>query len=261
MTAPRVLILRTAGTNCDVETAYAFKLAGATAEAVHVGRIFDAPDTMHSYDILALPGGFSYGDDIAAGKLWANEFVHRLRAPMHEFVASGKPVIGICNGFQVLVRAGLLPGDEGLGVQTATLAGNDSGVYECRWTHLRVEPGPCLFTRGIERAIEMPVAHAEGKFVASDEVYGRLELGGRVAFRYVTADGGEADYPANPNGSHGGVAGICNAEGTVLGLMPHPERFVERTQHPRWTRPGSPTVGHGLAIFENAVRYAADRAS
>lgn len=260
MTAPRTLILRTAGTNCDVETAYAFELAGATAERVHIGRVFDAPDTMQAYDILALPGGFTYGDDIAAGKLWANEFVHRLHAPMQEFVASGKPVIGICNGFQALVRAGLLPGDEGLGAQTATLAGNDSGTYECRWIHLQVEPGPCVFTRGMAGAIELPVAHAEGKFVAPDDVYDELESAGRVALRYVGRDGGAATYPANPNGSRGGVAGVCNASGTVLGLMPHPERFVERTQHPRWTRPGSPGTGHGFAIFQNAVRYAAETA-
>ena len=260
MSAPRVLILRTAGTNCDLETEYAFRLAGAAADRVHVRRVFDDPDTMRGYDILALPGGFSYGDDIAAGRLWANEFVHRLRPAMEAFVASGKPVIGICNGFQALVRSGLLPGDEGLGSQTATLAWNDSGMYECRWTHLRVEPGPCVFTRGARGIIELPVAHAEGKFAAPDDIHDGLEASGRVALRYVTADGAEATYPANPNGSRGGVAGICNASGTVLGLMPHPERFVTRTQHPRWTRPGAPGIGHGLAIFENAVRYAAERA-
>ncbi|MBT3267987.1 phosphoribosylformylglycinamidine synthase I [Candidatus Poribacteria bacterium] len=259
MSATRVLILRTAGTNCDLETEHAFSLAGAAVDRVHVRRMFEDPDAMRAYDILALPGGFSYGDDIAAGRLWANEFVHRLRPAMEEFVSCGKPVIGICNGFQALVRAGLLPGDDGLGAQTATLAWNDSGLYECRWTRLRVEPGPCVFTGGTGDVIELPVAHAEGKFAAPDDLYDGLEAAGRVALRYVTADGGEAAYPANPNGSRGGVAGVCNASGTVLGLMPHPERFVTRTQHPRWTRPGAPSVGHGLAIFENAVRYAAER--
>ena len=260
MSKPNVLILRTAGTNCDVETEHAFRLAGADVDCLHVGRVFEAPDTLREYDILALPGGFSYGDDIAAGRLWANEFVHRLGSPLAEFVDAGKPVIGICNGFQALVRTGLLPGDGGLGAQTATLAGNDSGRYECRWTHLRVESGPCVFTEGMTGVIDMPVAHAEGRFVADDEVYDALEASGRVVLRYVHADGSDAAYPANPNGSRGGVAGVCNAAGTVLGLMPHPERFVERTQHPSWTRKGSPDVGHGLAIFENAVRYAASRA-
>jgi phosphoribosylformylglycinamidine synthase subunit PurQ / glutaminase len=260
MSKPNVLILRTAGTNCDVETEHAFRRAGADVERVHVGRVFEAPDTMRKYDILALPGGFSYGDDIAAGRLWANEFVHRLGAPLTEFVDAGKPVIGICNGFQALVRTGLLPGESGLGTQTTTLAGNDSGRYECRWTHLRVEPGPCIFTEGIAGVIEMPVAHAEGRFVAQDDVYDALETSGRVVLRYVEGDGSDASYPANPNGSRGGVAAVCNATGTVLGLMPHPERFVERTQHPSWTRKGSPEFGHGLAIFENAVRYAASRA-
>ncbi len=260
MSKPNVLILRTAGTNCDVETEHAFRLAGAEVECVHVGRVFEAPDTMRAYDILAIPGGFSYGDDIAAGRLWAAEFVHRLGGPLAEFVDAGKPVIGICNGFQALVGTGLLPGDDGLGEQTATLAGNDSGKYECRWTRLRVEPGPCIFTEGMEGVIEIPVAHAEGRFVAQDHVYHVLEAAGRVVLRYVASDGSEAEYPSNPNGSLAGVAGICNATGTVLGLMPHPERFVERTQHPSWTRKASPDFGHGLAIFENAVRYAASRA-
>jgi phosphoribosylformylglycinamidine synthase I len=260
MSKPTVLILRTAGTNCDVETEHAFRLAGAEVDRVHVARMFEAPDTMSAYDILALPGGFSYGDDIAAGRLWANEFVHRLGSPLNEFVAAGKPVIGICNGFQALVRTGLLPGDGGLGTQTATLAGNDSGRYECRWTHLRVEPGPCIFTEGMTELIELPVAHAEGRFVSDDAVMDALEASGRVVLRYVEKDGADAEYPANPNGSRRGVAAVCNKRGTVLGLMPHPERFVDRTQHPCWTRKGSPETGHGLAIFENAVRYAATRA-
>ena len=184
MSAPRVLIVRTAGTNCDAETEHAFRLAGADVDRVHALRVFDKPDTLHAYDLLALPGGFSYGDDIAAGKLLANEFVHRLRPAMHDFVASGKPVLGICNGFQALGRAGLLPGDAGLGAQTATLAWNESGMFECRWTHLRVEPGPCIFTQGANDLIELPVAHAEGKFAAPDDVYEALESTGRVALRW-----------------------------------------------------------------------------
>jgi phosphoribosylformylglycinamidine synthase len=252
----KVLILRTGGTNCDVETEHAFRLAGADAERVHIGRFLSGERRLDEFHILVLPGGFSYGDDIAAGKLLANELVCRLREPLERFVADGKPILGICNGFQALVRAGLLPGLGGLGVQEATLTYNESGRFECRWVRLRPEPGPCVFTRGMEQVIELPIAHGEGRFFANPGVVSSIEANEQVVFRYTDTDGKPGRYPVNPNGSVNDIAGICSPGGTVLGMMPHPERFVRRLQHPRWTREVLPEEGHGLSIFRNAVDYA-----
>ncbi|MDA1191034.1 MAG: phosphoribosylformylglycinamidine synthase I [Candidatus Poribacteria bacterium] len=256
MHAPNVLILRTSGTNCDEETAFAFQLAGGTPHRVHIERFLRGDESFDDYEILALPGGFAYGDYIASGKILANELVYRLREPMARFVESGKLVIGICNGFQVLVRAGLLPGSGALGEQTATLTFNDSGKFECRWVNLRSEPSKCVFTDGMSGVMTLPVAHGEGKFLTTDEELAALETNGQVVFRYATVEGDEPDYPANPNGSLQAIAGICNPSGTVLGMMPHPERYVQRTQHPRWTREKLPEDGDGLAVFRNAVDYA-----
>lgn len=252
----RVLVLRTGGVNCDVETEHAFRLAGAQVERLHINRLLEKERALDEFQVLVVPGGFSYGDDIAAGKLFANELVYRLREPLERFVADGKLVLGVCNGFQVLIRAGLLPGFVAVGTQEATLTHNDSGRFECRWVHLQPEPTPCVFTRGMERAIQLPVAHAEGKLLASDAVLDRIESQSQIVFRYCDPSGGAAGYPANPNGSAKGIAGVCNPSGTVLGLMPHPERFVQRTQHPRWTREALPAEGHGMALFRNAVDYA-----
>jgi phosphoribosylformylglycinamidine synthase len=256
---PKALILRTGGVNCDVETEFAFRLAGADAERVHVNEFLRKRRSLDEFHILALPGGFSYGDDIAAGKLLANELAYLLREPLERLVVDGKLVIGICNGFQALVRTGLLPGFQPLGTQEATLASNDSGRFECRWIRLRTEESPCVWTRGVERVIELPVAHGEGKFLATDDALARIERNGQVVFRYVNANGEPDGYPANPNGSLLAIAGVCNPTGTVLGMMPHPERFVRRTQHPRWTRENLPTEGHGFALFRNAVEYARSR--
>jgi phosphoribosylformylglycinamidine synthase len=251
----KTMVLRTAGTNCDYETVFAFQLAGSQVDSVHVNRLMGEPRLLEAYQILAIPGGFSYGDDVAAGKILANQIVHHLAEPVARFVEAGGLVIGVCNGFQVLVKAGLLPGAIDGDGQLVTLTDNDSGKFEDRWTYLEATSTRCVWFKGPGR-IEAPAAHAEGKFVCRDaQVLMKLKANDQIVFRYVTAEGGEAGYPANPNGSQAGIAGICDLTGRVLGLMPHPERHVHGTQHPRWTREGLKDEGDGLAVFRNAVAY------
>jgi phosphoribosylformylglycinamidine synthase I len=258
---PKTLILRTAGTNCDAETAHAFEVAGAEAERVHVNRLLQNPDLIDGYQILALPGGFSYGDDIAAGKILANQLVHHLADALHRFVESGRPVIGVCNGFQVLVKTNLLPGPIGGRTgQASTLAHNDSGRFVDRWVHLVPRQSKCVWTANLPPVLDLPIAHGEGKFVPADASVRRaLWDDGHVALTYARPDGSAAAgaEPFNPNGSVDDIAGVCDASGLVLGLMPHPERYVDPIQHPAWTRQQPlPRRGQGLQIFENAVRHA-----
>jgi len=272
MASPRVFILRAPGTNCDWETAHAFERAGAKTDRVHVRRLLESPAMLRDYQILCIPGGFSYGDDIAAGRILALQLRRRLEAVLEEFHAGDKLILGICNGFQVLLKAGLLlPPDED-GIVPATLTWNDSGRYEDRWVHLesRAEgrSRPCVFLDGIDR-MELPVAHAEGKFVPRNAAtLSRLEAGGHLVLRYaappgaarcsqtpLTAGDGILPFPFNPNGSVADAAGVCDASGRVLGLMPHPERFIDAVHHPRWTRETPPDPPCGLRIFRNAVRY------
>ncbi|TWT76871.1 Phosphoribosylformylglycinamidine synthase [Posidoniimonas polymericola] len=254
MTAPNVLVLRSPGANCDVESAYAFELAGAKTESIHIRRLLENPSLVDDFQILCLPGGFSYGDDVSAGRVLGNEVRLHLADACNRFKEAGKLVLGICNGFQVLMKTGLLDVDDDQG-PLATLTLNDSGHFEARWVRMAVEPGECVFLQGLSD-IELPVAHAEGKFVARDQaVFDQLASAGRLVLRYTAADGSSpAGYPANPNGAMGDVAGVCDSTGRVFGLMPHPERFVEHTQHPRWTR-GGIDGGVGLKVFENAVGY------
>ncbi|MFC1783636.1 phosphoribosylformylglycinamidine synthase I [Planctomycetota bacterium] len=261
MTQVKVLVLRTAGTNCDEETCHAFELAGAEVQKVHVNRLIEDPKLLQGYQILALPGGFSYGDDIAAGKILANQLVHHFRDEVRAFIDADKLVIGICNGFQVLVMTGILPGlpdAEGNGsMLQATLACNDSGKFEDRWVYLQPSTDKCVFIEPDQR-IYLPVAHGEGKLCfAEPEMLEQVKTNGQVAFRYVDAEGRFGDYPINPNGSTDHIAGLCDATGRVLGLMPHPERHVHRTHHPHWTRltEQEPEKLNGLKIFTNAVRY------
>ncbi|MGE5607618.1 MAG: phosphoribosylformylglycinamidine synthase I [Bacillota bacterium] len=255
----KTLILRTAGTNCDRETGYAFELAGATAEYLHINRLLEQPRLLEQYQILAVAGGFSYGDDIAAGRIYANQIRHHLAEAFARFIEAGKPIIGICNGFQVLVKTDLLPGPiAGESGQTCTLTNNDCGRYFDRWVNLAGRGGKCIWTAGIEQ-LEVPVAHGEGKFVPRDELIRKaLWENGQVALVYAKADGSPAggQFPENPNGSVDDIAGICDASGLVFGLMPHPERHVDPTQHPAWTgmKP-LPKEGQGLAIFKNAVKH------
>jgi len=250
--AVHVLVLRAPGTNCDEETVYAFERAGAAAVRVHVARVRENPAIVDQYQILALPGGFTYGDDLGAGKILGNEIRFHLAEALGRHLARGRLVLGICNGFQALVRAGLLPGGEGSG--RATLAFNDSGRFEARWVHLEVVSDRTPFFKKGARLF-LPCAHGEGKFVAED--LGAIERSGQVVLRYVDREGRRGPYPVNPNGSDGDVAGICDPTGRVLGLMPHPERHVESYHHPRWTRrPRSPEgEADGLEVFRNAVRY------
>lgn len=258
----RVLVLRTAGTNCDAETVFAFENFGARVQAVHINRLFQKKDCLHDYHILAIPGGFTYGDDIESGRILANELSLKLGADLERFMGDGKLILGICNGFQVLVKAGILPGSLGQEVaeeskrQRVTLTNNDSGKFEDRWTYLKVD-GSSAWTQGLGDVVYYPVAHAEGKFVPMDEgVYEKLEHNKQIVFRYCDAQGGAPAYPENPNGSVGDVAGITDRTGRVLGLMPHPERHFLFTQHPYWTRlNNNGRYGHGAKIFENGVNY------
>jgi phosphoribosylformylglycinamidine synthase len=254
---PKVLILRAPGTNCDREAAYAFEQAGARAEFVHIQRLLAEPRLAHQSQVLCLPGGFSYGDDIAAGRILASQIQHHLRDALAEFHAAQKLILGICNGFQILIKSGILLPPAADGGLTATLTLNNSGKFEDRWVELRTASDKCVFLRGIER-MYLPVAHAEGKFVPRDAAtLASLEQNGQVALRYARLDGqpGDAPYPDCPNGAIGGVAGVCDATGRVLGLMPHPERHIDPTQHPRWTREPQGEFGDGWNLFTNAVAY------
>ena len=217
MAKPKTLILRAPGTNCDVETAYAFQRAGGDAESLHLNRLLESPQIAANYQILCVPGGFSYGDDVAAGRIFANQIRHHLAEVMLEFRAAGKLLLGICNGFQVLIKSGLLDTDDDNG-PTASLSWNDSGRYLARWVQVQADSSRCIFLSGCDQ-LSLPIAHAEGKFAVGD------------------------------------VAGMCDQTGRVFGLMPHPERFIDPTQHPQWTRLAEQREGAGLQLFRNAVRY------
>jgi phosphoribosylformylglycinamidine synthase subunit PurQ / glutaminase len=246
MSTPHVLILRAPGTNCDAETAFAFQQAGATTEVLHINRLLENPELFRQFQILCVPGGFSYGDDLGSGRILGNQMLHHLVDEMVQFKADGKLILGICNGFQVLMKSPVLLDGDGDG-PAATLTLNDCGRYQDRWVRLDVQGTKSVFLKGVER-MYLPVAHAEGKFVARDQaVLGRLEAAGQLVLRYVHAD--------NPNGAMADVAGVCDATGRVLGLMPHPERHIDPTQHPRWTRGEAGPVGDGLQMFRNAVAY------
>jgi phosphoribosylformylglycinamidine synthase len=262
---PKAIILRTAGTNCDYETRYALEKAGADVDLVHVNQLVKDKGLLSSYHIFVLPGGFTYGDDIAAGKVLANQLRHHLLNELTRFVDDGKLVIGICNGFQVLIKMGLLPGINGTQPsfneyqQEFTLTHNDSNKFEDRWVYLKSFSDKSVFIDK-DCILYVPIAHAEGKFVAgNEEELEALGKSGQIIFKYVDKDGNIANYPWNPNGSLDNIAGICDSSGRVIGMMPHPERYIEPTQHPRWTREGLKAEGDGLAIFRNAVNYVKEK--
>lgn len=253
---PRILVVRAAGSNCDIETKYAFDFAGGHSDLVHVNRLLEGSVNLDDYQILAMPGGFTYGDDISAGKILANQMKYKLNESLAEFHQKGNLIIGICNGFQVLVKAGLLPTVDLQKGQSVTLTDNDSGKFEDRWAYLDVNESPCVFTQGMQQKVYFPVAHAEGKFVTKNKsVLDSLWANKQVVFQYAAENGNKVEYPANPNGSVDNIAGICDPTGRVLGLMPHPERHLDPTNHPQWTRNGLADQGDGLPIFENAINY------
>jgi phosphoribosylformylglycinamidine synthase I len=253
MSKIRALIMRAPGTNCDEETAFAFQQAGAETSLVHVNRLINRTELLSSYQIAVIPGGFIYGDDIAAGKVLANELRLKLNEDILRFIEKGGLILGVCNGFQVLVKAGFLPQPMSGDASHLTLANNDSGKFECRWVYMKANPkSNCVFTQGLD-LIYLPVAHGEGKVVIDDAILPKLN----VPLFYSDESGNTGvGYPANPNGSMNNIAGVCDDSGRVFGLMPHPERHVRGTQHPRWTRLGARKYGDGFCFFQNAVEWA-----
>jgi phosphoribosylformylglycinamidine synthase len=274
MAAPRVCVLRAPGTNCDVETAFAFETCGGTPHRVHLFRLLEQPGLLDEFQVLCIPGGFSYGDDIGAGVVFGAQLSNHLGDAIGNFLQREKLVLGICNGFQVLIKAGILPsGAAGWPPRPdrpreVTLTWNDNGKYTALWVHLKVCSDRNVFLRGITR-LELPIAHAEGRLVVSDRtMIARWKEAGQVALCYAadSSNGNgarptEADvlpYPLNPNGSVANIAGLGDPTGRVLGLMPHPERHLFATQHPHWTRRESRGEGDGLQVFRNAVKFFRD---
>ncbi len=272
----KALVLTGNGTNCEMEMAHACRLAGAeVVDIVHLSSLLWGEKRLDDYHFLNLPGGFLDGDDLGSAKAGANRLLHavvrgdgkeageRLFDQFARFIREGKLVLGVCNGFQLLVKLGVLPGFDGeITTQTATITFNDSGRFEDRWVYLKVETAsPCIFTAGI-RGLYLPVRHGEGKFVAPPEVLGRLQRDRLVTLRYCGPDYAAPTmaYPENPNGALEAIAGICNNTGRIFGLMPHPEAYLHRTNHPRWTRESLPEEGMGLAVFRNAVDFIRSRA-
>ncbi|MDZ4848380.1 MAG: phosphoribosylformylglycinamidine synthase I [Pirellulaceae bacterium] len=259
MPKPRVLVLRAPGTNCDVETAFAFQMAGAEAVSIHVQQLIERPILADSFQILCFPGGFSYGDDIAAGRVLATQLNVHLRDAIESFRSEDRLVLGICNGFQVMMRLGIFFNDT-TSTPPATLTWNQQGRFEDRWVHLKVCNPSSPFLNGIDQ-IFLPMAHAEGRFVVRDEnAKKRLIDQQQIAIRYCDANGLTSDevldFPINPNGAALNLAGLCDESGHVFGLMPHPERHLFATHHPFWTRREvQPEHGEGLAIFKNAVAF------
>lgn len=256
MKKPKVLILKADGINCDEELQFAFNLAGGEAKIVHVNDLRAKKDKLSNYQILGVPGGFSYGDDIVSGKILANELTSFFKEELQRFIARPETLtIGICNGFQVLIRTGILPFGN-IGKMDATLAHNDSGHFECRWIDLEIDKNnSCVFLKKLKgNKVSYQVAHGEGKFLTTLKNLETIEKKNLVGLRYIGSDGRPTQkYPENPNGSLHAIAGVTDVTGRVLGLMPHPERFVKVEQFPNWRREKRPP--EGLSIFENMVEF------
>lgn len=258
MATPKVLILRAPGTNCETETAYAFELAGAKTTLLHVNRLIESPTLAKDHQILCFPGGFSYGDDIAAGRILAQQLKVHLSDVVNQFRDQDHLVLGICNGLQIMMRLGIF--FESSEAAPVTLTLNRQARFEDRWVHVAATPNNSVFLRGIDR-MYLPIAHAEGRLVLqSSEVGRQLASSGQLCLRYTAEDGavgGETlPFPTNPNGADMNVAGLSDSTGRIFGLMPHPERHIAATHHPFWTRrTEQPEHGEGLALFRNAVDY------
>ena len=248
---PKVLILRSAGTNCDRETEFAFRLAGAKTFRLHINVVKERFKDLDEFQIICIPGGFSYGDDLGAGKIFSLELLLWLKESLRKFLDKGGIILGICNGFQVLVKMGILPDLDFR--QKVTLTFNDSLRFEARWVYLKVSDSENkdFWFKDLPQVFMLPVAHSEGKFFASQEVLERIEKNNLVALRYTDEKGNVAGYPHNPNGSLNNIAGIWNKDGNVLGLMPHPERFIFKHHYPFWKDKDIPPFG--LKIFKNLV--------
>jgi phosphoribosylformylglycinamidine synthase len=259
---PRALVLTGFGINCDYETGYALSMPGVEMEvdACHANDLVAEPERLDRAHLFVLPGGFSYGDHLGSGRVLGNRLKTRVGEAILRFVGEGKLVLGICNGFQVLVKMGLLPGNppgtEPEWTQRATLFRNDSGRFEDRWVHLKVREGnPCAFLEGIDD-LYLPVRHGEGKLIFAEGVLDEVIESGQDVIRYAGPLGNPTSvYPENPNGSQGNLAALCDVTGRIFGLMPHPEAFLHRTNHPRWTREDLPEEGQGVALFRNAAQY------
>lgn len=266
MSKPKVLVLTGYGINCEEETKYSFERAGAKADFVHINDLIDGRQKLSNYQIMAVPGGFSYGDDTGAGNALANRIKNNLRDDILNFAKQDKLMIGICNGFQVLVNLGVVPAIDGeYGKRQSVLMPNITARYECRWAYIKMISAKCVWTQGID-VIHVPIAHGEGNFYASLDILKEIKRGDQVVFKYVHEDGSPAnqEFPVNPNGAMEDIAGICDPSGRILGLMPHPERFNAFTNEDGWTlikekllREGKslPSEGEGLKIFKNAVEY------
>ena len=250
----KALVTRTAGTNCDQETLHALQLCAAQTELLHINELIANPKKILEFSLWVIPGGFSYGDDVAAGKILANELKTKLGDTIEKFVEQKKILIGICNGFQVLVKLGLLPSSNGKMCQTATLAHNDSGRFQCEWIGMKTENSRAKWLTAMPKNFEFPMAHGEGKFVALDKAtLNAIEKNKQVIFRYA---------PRNPNGAQNDIAGICNLHGNVVGLMPHPERYLSAENSPNWGQEKAlgklPKVTAGLKFWQAAVAQAAE---
>jgi phosphoribosylformylglycinamidine synthase len=269
----RAIVIAGNGVNCEQEMALACRLGGAeVADIVHIGELLVGRVRLEDYHFLNFPGGFLDGDDLGSAKAGANRLLHaaihdgkeRLVEQVRAFIADKKLIIGVCNGFQLMVKMGLLPALDGhYGDQSTTLTFNDNGRFEDRWSRLQVDPeSPCVYTRGLEK-LYFPVRHGEGKFVVrSTRVLNRIEEKHLAVLKYVDPrfQGPTMEYPHNPNGSVGAIAGVCDESGRLFGLMPHPEAYLHRTHHPRWTRePDLAEEGMGVWIFRNAVDHIRSR--
>ncbi len=264
----KTIVLTGNGTNCEMEMAHACRLAGsAVVDIVHISELLCGEKRLGDYHFLNLPGGFLDGDDLGSAKAGANRIIHantrrkkeKLYKQLIDFIHDGKLILGVCNGFQLMIKLGLLPAFDGnYTTQTVTLTFNDSGRFEDRWVYLKVnEDSPCVFTRGLG-GIYLPVRHGEGKIITRDPaILERLHTNNQIVVQYSdeTYEKAVMDYPNNPNGSVDAIAGICDESGRIFGLMPHPEAYLHYTNHPRWTRENLPEDGAGLSVFRNAVDF------
>ncbi|MFA6992137.1 MAG: phosphoribosylformylglycinamidine synthase I [Candidatus Gracilibacteria bacterium] len=266
MAKPKVLVITGYGINCEEETAKAFVMAGGESKIMHINDIITAPRVLDEYQIMAFPGGFSYGDDTGSGNAMANKITNNMKDHLLDFVKKDKLVAGICNGFQILVNLGLLPAtDKNYGIRQAALMPNKSARYQCRWVYLKKEHDNCVWTKGID-FIHLPVAHGEGNFYVEEDVLKKMKANKQIIFKSVKEDGSPSngEFPFSPNGALEDIAGICDPTGKILGMMPHPERFNAFTNEDGWEikkekllREGKPLPkeGEGIKIFRNAIKY------